>query len=364
MLLGQSAQTTAPVPKVASPDILSDGRVTFRFYDPGAKEVSLHLEGVPENAPMRRDAQGVWSITTAPLPPDYYGYSFIADGVRRLDPNNTSIKPNLVEIESLLHLTGSTPQPWDVTGVPHGVVHHHLFQSAVVGNQNDFYVYTPPGYDANAKTKYPALYLLHGFSDDASGWTAVGKANLILDNLIASGKARPMIVVMPLGYGAPQVLSGGWQDRQMDRYWLENLQKFAQMLLTEVIPQVEQQYRVSTDREDRAVAGLSMGGAESLFVGLNQTEKFAWVGGFSSGLRRLDFPAQFAGATAKSASQLRLLWIACGTDDSLLDSNRKFEAWLRAQGIQPKVLETPGAHTWMVWRRNLIAFASQLFQKP
>jgi len=195
---------TAPV--VQSPEVQPDGKVTFRFFDPGAKEAQLNFEGAPKPLPMTRDDSGLWSITLGPLDPDLYGYIFIADGVYLLDPNNSSLKPNLLQPQNVVEVSGPVPQLWDVAEVPHGVVHHHFFKSKVVGDQRDFYVYTPPGFDPKAKTKYPVFYLLHGFSDSADGWTAVGKANVILDNLIAQGKVKPMIVVMPLGYGTPEMI--------------------------------------------------------------------------------------------------------------------------------------------------------------
>jgi enterochelin esterase family protein len=364
-------------PTIKSPEVQPDGTVVLRYYDPGAKVVQYRLEGVPDPIPMTRDDQGVWSVMTAILPPDYYGYEFLADGARQLDPNNPNIKPNLLDIQNVVHVTGTPPPLWEVSDVPHGIVHHHFFHSAVVGDQRDFYVYTPPNYDPNAQTKYPVLYLLHGFSDDASGWTAVGKANVILDNLIAQNKAKPMIVVMPLGYGDPAVLAEGWKHTNMDKFWLSNIQKFRDSLLTEVMPQVERQYRISTDRNDRAIAGLSMGGAESLYTGLNTLDRFAWIGGLSSAtghFNAANFPAlpsgkdatQVAGRSTKEAAgdpeQIRLLWIACGVDDHLIGDNRHFIAWLQSIGLKPVQVETPGAHTWMVWRRNLIAFAPQLFQ--
>lgn len=348
---------------IKSPEVQADGRVTFRAFAPGAKAVSLMLEGTKETMPMQRDEQGVWSLTTARLAADYYGYGFLADGVLLLDPNNTTIKPNLIQIQDMVHVTGAEPQLWDVADVPHGVLYHHFFKSNVVGDQRDFYVYTPPGYDPKGKTKYPTLYLLHGFSDDASGWTAVGKANVILDNLIAQGKAKPMIVVMPLGYGDPEVLAGGWNQNHMDKFWMQNTTKFRDSLLTEVMPQVEKAYKVSQDRNDRAIAGLSMGGGESLFTGLNTLDRFAWIGAMSSATKHFDIATDFPGLDAKKNSQIRLLWIACGVDDRLLDDNRNFIASLKGAGLQPVVVETPGAHTWMVWRRNLIALAPQLFRK-
>jgi enterochelin esterase-like enzyme len=349
-------------PPMVSPDVQPDNRVAFRFRAPNAKEVSLNLEGA-KDTPMVKDADGVWSVTVGPLDPDYYGYGFIADGVGLVDPSNWMMKPNLLSQESEVHVPGPPSLPWETADVPHGIVHHHFYRSDVVGDQRDYYVYTPPGYDPRGKETYPVLYLLHGFSDDASGWTAVGRANIILDNLIAQGKAKPMLVVMPLGYGAPEILSQGFGgfDRQQLRN--KNFSKFAEALLTEVVPQVEQTYRVSKDRESRAITGLSMGGAESLLTGLNHLDQFAWVGAFSSGGMPEDFDKAFPGLDAKSASKLRLLWIACGTDDGLIKINRELRGWLKAKGIKETEIETPGAHTWMVWRRNLAEFAGLLFQK-
>jgi enterochelin esterase family protein len=249
-----------------------------------------------------------------------------------------------------------------INDVPHGIVHRHLYKSRVVGDQRDFYVYTPPDYDPNGRTRYPVLYLLHGYSDDASGWTAVGRAHVILDNLIAQRKAKPMLLVMPLGYGAPEIVQpnfAGFRDPNLRQ---RNFDRFRDALLTEVIPQVEKSYRVSKDRGARAIAGLSMGGAESLFVGLNALDRFAWVGAFSSGGLSDDFNAAFPALDSKANGQLRLLWIACGTEDRLIDTSRRFRDWLKTKEVRNTGLETPGAHTWMVWRRYLAAFAPLLFQ--
>ena len=202
---GQPAQAPPPPPLV-SPDVHADRTVTFRFRDPNAQSVTLNLEGA-KPVPMTKDADGVWSLTTAPLEPEIYGYSFVADGVSLLDPNNSSIKPNYLSLANMVHVPGASPLPWEVADVKHGEIHHHFYKSAIIGDQRDLFVYTPPGYDAKARTKYPVLYLLHGYSDDASGWTAVGKANVILDNLIAQGKAKPMVIVTTLGYGAPEIVA-------------------------------------------------------------------------------------------------------------------------------------------------------------
>lgn len=346
-------------PTVVSPDVQSDGKLTLRFLDPGAKAVKVMFEGEPKPLDMTRDDAGVWSLTLGPLSPEIYGYIFLADGVALMDPNNPVIKPNLIQPQNTVEIPGATPQLWDVAEVPHGVVHHHFYKSQVVGDQRDYFVYTPPGF--NPKTKYPVLYLLHGYSDGADGWTAVGKANVILDNLIAQNKIKPMIVVMPLGYGTPEMIKLKWNAWQHPEVRQENFDKFRKALITEVMPQVESAYPVSGKREDRAIAGLSMGGSESLLTGLNNIDKFAYVGAFSSGGLPEGYAESFPALDAKQAKQLKTLWIACGTSDSLIEPNRKFKAWLKSKEVPFTDIETPGAHTWMVWRNNLINFTPLLF---
>ncbi len=360
-LLTALALGQAPTP-VISPEVHADNSVTFRLRDPNAKSVLLRLEGQVKPFGMEKDDQGIWNTTTPPLSPDYYGYSFVADGVALIDPSNWLHKPNFLNPQSAVHVVGPASLPWEVNDVPHGEVHHHFYRSAVAGDDRDYYVYTPPGYDPRTKENYPVLYLLHGFSDDASGWTAVGRANVILDNLIAQGKARPMIVVMPLGYGTMEMVRHGWGVWNNTELRNRNFAKFREALLTEVMPRIESEYRASRDRSGRAVAGLSMGGAESLLTGLNAPDKFAWVGGFSSGGIPEDLASDFPSLDANTNQQLRLLWIACGTEDGLITANRNLRGWLKSKGVKVTEIETPGAHTWMVWRRNLIEFASLLFR--
>ncbi len=355
-----TAQQQPPV--VRSPEVQSDGHIVFRLLAPNAHQVTVGIEGQAAPLAMQKDDQGIWSVTGPALVPNIYGYSFNVDGTHIIDPANTKIKPNLLNLSNWVEVPGASPMPWDQTDIPHGEVHHHFYHSSVVGDNRDYFVYTPPGYDPAAKTTYPALYLLHGFSDDASGWTAVGEANLIIDNLIAAKQARPMIIVMPLGYGAPEILhrtgpatAPGLREK--------NMGNFRTALIDEVMPAVEQAYRVDTDRNARAIAGLSMGGAESLWTGLNRTDKFSWVASFSAGGLGDDLAAAFPNASADSNQQLHLLWMACGTEDRLIEPNRKMEAWLQSKGVQLTVVETPGMHTWMVWRHNLITLAPLLFQK-
>jgi enterochelin esterase family protein len=336
--------------------------VTVRFRDAGAKEVMFNLEGA-KPAAMTKGADGVWTITTAPLEPDDYGYFFTADGVPQLDSDNPVIKPNLIGVQNQLHVPGPAPLPWEVAGVPHGVIHHHFYKSGVAGDQRDYYVYTPPDYETSAKKKYPVLYLLHGYSDDASGWTAVGRANVILDNLIAQGKAKPMVIVMPLGYGAPEMIQKKWNAWSDHALRDRNFTNFREALLNEVMPRVDREYRVSTKPQDTAIAGLSMGGSETLIAGLNNPEKFAWAGAFSSGGLGDDMAKWFPSTDSKVNDKLKLLWISCGADDALIKANRNIVDWLKGKGVKLTFVEVPGEHTWMVWRRNLVTFASLIFQK-
>lgn len=366
-----SAQQPKPAPNAApqmppaliTPEVHSDDSVTFRFRAPNAQEVSVRREGVPDPLQMQKDENGIWTVTTAPLPPDYYGYSIIVDGQRTIDPYNSLLKPNLLSTENMVHVQGERSLPWELNDVAHGEVHHHFYRSAVANDDRDYYVYTPPSYNRAAKTTYPVLYLLHGYSDDASGWTSVGRANVILDNLIVQGKAKPMIVVMPLGYGTMEMVRVGWGGiGNHPDVREQNLAKFREALLTEVMPKVEAEYRVDKDRNARAIAGLSMGGSESLLNGLNSLDKFAWVGAFSAGGLPEPFEKDFPGLDAKANQQLKLLWIACGTEDRLITANRNLREWLKQKGVNHVDVETPGMHTWMVWRRNLAEFAPLLYR--
>ncbi len=355
------AEPSIPPPEwLVSPEVHADNSVTFRFSAPNAHEVKLDREGA-EPQIMQKDDRGVWNITTAPIAPDHYGYSILVDGVRMLDPYNSLLVPNLLTPANAVWVPGGASLPWEMNDVPHGQIHHHIYKSLAIGDERDYYVYTPPDYESAKKTTYPVLYLLHGFSDDASAWTAVGHANLIFDNLIESGKVKPMIVVMPLGYGTMEMIRLGWNAWSHADVRERNFSKF-QDALNEVMFRAETEYRITPNRTSRAIAGLSMGGSESLLTGLNHLDQFAWVGAFSSGGLPEDFEKTFPGLDAKANSRLHLLWIACGTDDSLITPNRNLRAWLKIKGIQHTDIETPGQHTWMVWRRNLAEFAPLLFR--
>ena len=357
-----AAQPPAPL---RSTEIHRDHSVTFSYKDVTATNVTLALDGVDKPIAMEKGETGIWTVTTQPLAPEIYGYHFEANGDRRLDPNNPRTTINLVAISNLITVPGATPQPWEDMNVPHGILHRHIYTTSTVlglpDNQSGYFVYTPPGYDGKAKQPYPVLYLLHGWSDSESGWSVVGRANLILDNLLAAGKIKPMVVVMPLGYGDLAFLRTHdvWEDPAAIDH---NTDLFTQALLTEVLPRVESEYRVSKDRNDRAIAGLSMGGLESLEVGLTHTGQFAWIGGFSSAVHNLEYTKVLASLDPGTAN-LRLLWIACGTEDNLIRPNRKLVDFLKTKNMPVTQIETPGLHTWLVWRDNLVHFAPLLFQQ-
>lgn len=360
--LPRTTPPTPPVP-IRSAEVNPDRTITFRYRDAVASKVSITVDVIGKPLPMEKNDADVWSVTTEPMAPEIYAYHFTVDGGSRLDAANPRFAPNLVGISNLIEIPGDEPQMWDATNVPHGAVHHHTYTTNTVlglaNNQSDFYVYTPPNYDPKAKKPYPVLFLLHGWSDDASGWTAVGQANLILDNLLAQGKIKPMVVVMPLGYGDMSFVRdhGVWnQPGTIDH----NVSLYQKALLSEVLPQIESTYNVSRKREDRAIVGLSMGGLESLTIGLTHADMFAYVGGFSSAVHALDAEKQFPALDPKAAN-LRLLWIACGVDDQLIAPNREFISWLKTKNMPVTQIETPGRHTWSVWRDNLIHFTPLLF---
>jgi len=365
-LVAVIAAAAAQQPSLNSHEVNPDHSVTFRCFAPTAQQVTVSLDYDHHPVAMSRGGDGVWSLTTQPLEPALHMYALAVDGTAILDPFNASIDANLVYRANLVSIFGANPQLWDTADVPHGVVHHHAYRSAAIRGLpeglEDYYVYTPPGYDPAGASRYPVLYLLHGWSQVAESWLSEGRANVILDNLIAQGRARPMVAVMPLGYGDMGFVTGGsgqWNDESRIA---DNLGRFSDALLSEIVPQVEAGYRVSTDREDRAIAGLSMGGGESLVIGLSHQDMFAWVGGFSSAVLYADLDKTFQAAAQRKGGAPRLLLVACGTHDDLIAANRKFVAWLKAKGLQPTAVETPGIHNWPVWRDNLIGLAPLLFR--
>jgi len=357
ILVGATSLVSAQ--PVRSPQLLPDNRIVFRLRAPNAQQVLVRCESVGQ-LKMEKDQQGIWTTTIGPLQPDIYAYCFIVDGLQVPDPANPMLKYNLLNTESLLHIPGPG-LPWEVTDVPHGIVHRHLYRSGIAAEDRPFLVYTPPGYSPTAKEPYPVLYLLHGYSDAEDAWVTVGRANIILDNLMAAGKARPMVVVMPLGYGNRQVIEGGWQGLANTGVWQDSLERFRRILLEELLGQVERLYHVRTDPDGRAIAGLSMGGTQSLMIGLNALDRFAWIGAFSSGGLSSDLERTFPAIGPSANERIRLLWIACGKQDGMFGANQRLIDWLRNKGIRFQWVQTEGGHSFTVWRRYLADIAQLLF---
>ena len=351
---------------VRSPEVADDRRVTFRFLAPGAAEVVVLSDELGRLAMIKNDA-GVWQITTEPLEPDFYTYRFVIDGVAVADPANTLNKPGVTGgHSSIVHVPGPASLLWEMNDVPRGVVHHHRYRSARLDGENEFYVYSPPGYDAAGKRAYPVLYLLHGVGDDARGWTTAGRANVILDKLTARGEAEPMLVVMPLGYGFANPADRVGEIFAPLPNHREMMDAFADTLLDEVIPEVERVYLVDARRDSLPLGVLSIGGTQALYIGLYQPSRFIWGAAFSgafimyAGMYDVYFPD--VKAEDRPAQDV---WIACGKKDFLFPVNRSLDKWLTSKGVEHKFTRTPGGHTWTVWRRNLGRYAKTLFRdKP
>ena len=344
--------------RVLSPEVLADHRVTFRLQAPQAREVMLTGEFLDGRKSLEQGADGMWTVTVGPIDPETYHYNFTIDGVRTIDPLNSNLKTGSTAstISSVLDIAGETTAFYRGQDVPHGDVRTHWYQSKSLTSLRRLTVYTPPGYDApGSQARLPVLYLFHGANADESAWIRVGRANLILDNLMAAGKIKPFIVVMPFGYGVDP--NGGPQT--------ENTARFAKDLIDDVIPYIQSRYRTSTDRAQRAIVGLSMGGGEALTIGLNRLDLFSYVGGFSAAIgQSARFSETFAGLIADpdTNKKLRLLWVGCGTDDSLFAPNKGFSEFLTANKVTHTFKQSGGAHTWMVWRRYLNEVSPLLFQ--
>jgi enterochelin esterase-like enzyme len=345
-------------PRVVSPEVGADRRVTFRLAAPKATEVTVSGDFEPTPKAMTKGEGGVWSYTTPPLEPAVYSYSFSVDGVPTAEPFNTALKASAIwGLQSMVEVRGAAPAPYEVRDVPHGAVTIIRYRSKVTGGPRGLYVYTPPGYDAEAKTKYPVLYLLHGYGDDESSWTAVGRANYIADNLLTEGGARPMLIVMPNGHSLPPPTPAELRTRE--RWFPDNTESFERELLSEIIPAVESRFRVRAGQAHRAVAGLSMGGGESLTVGLRHPELFGWVAGFSSAVSYVE--GSLGGRLPADDPRRRLLWLGVGRQDFLFDDNQKFEIALAGRNVRHVWNPTLGAHTWPVWRAYLGLLLPELF---
>ena len=392
---GPQVQPARP-PAVVSPDVLADGRVVFRIFAPKAAAVTLNAGDIPASsiaapgaapapqapappagAVFTKAENGVWEFTTAaPVPPGAFRYTFLVDGVRTLDPVNTRTSESNTAMWSMFYVPGIDLEA--VSDVPHGAVAEVFYASAVLKTTRRMHVYTPPGYEAGNR-KYPVFYLLHGAGDTDDAWTSVGRAGFIFDNLIAAGRAVPMIVVMPAGH-QPAAPANALVFASPEAAFGNAVSRFTQEFLTDVLPYVERNYRTLTDRPNRAIAGLSMGGSQTLDIAFRQLAKFACIGVFSSGATLGGGRGAAPGAApappppswesvhladldnASLKNGTRLVWLGTGVDDRLMPNTRNTVELLKKHGFQPEFKETPGGHTWLVWRDYLREFAPRLFR--
>jgi len=344
-------------PALSSPEVRPDRTVTFRLRAPNAKEVSVGGEWGGGEKPLSKDEQGVWTVTLGPLPAELYGYHLTVDGLQMLDPSNSAVKPMRSPRTSIVEVPGDPPLIHEYRNVPRGTVRMHEYTSRSLGKRRSLNAYTPPGYDGDPAQRYPVLYLFHGAGDNQATWTVMGRANVIVDNLLADGKVKPMVIVMPDGHATPAAPPQGAADGRS-----RNLGVFERDLLEDVIPFVEANYRVRTDSTNRAIAGLSMGGGQSLTIGLNHADRFAWIGGFSAAIFNTETSLAPALTNPKATdAALRLVWIACGKDDRLVDGAGQLSSLLMGHSIRHEFQVTEGNHSWPVWRRYLAEFAPRLF---
>ena len=347
---GQSSWAAEKEP-VDSPVIRQDHRVLFRLEAPLAGKVELR--GVQRQVvPMARDAHGVWSVTVGPLAPGIYGYSFLVDGEAMLDPSNPEVKPERDPDESELEVTSDPPLLTQWQDVGHGTVHLHDYFSKPLKRLRRLRVYTPPGYEASSTSRFPTLYLMHGTGDTEATWTEFGRAHFIEDNLLARAKTQPMIIVMTDGH-ADLTDEEGISPR--------NLEKMESDLLQAVLPLVDKTYRTVADADHRAICGLSMGGFQSMFIGLRHLENFAWVCGMSAYVPQVEKTCAPALNDPRTNDRLRLFWHRIGRDDFLLPDQKIFEAALQKHGIKRQFAVTEGDHSWPVWRTYLEELLPVLF---
>src|SRR5689334_3435307 len=362
---------TAATPAVASP-VVGGGNVTFRLRAPDAKAVTVSGDFGPDVA-LSRDAEGVWSATVGPLKPDVYVYYFIVDGVRLPDPVNPQLKIGYVPstTTSIVNVPGDGPAFYDVQDVAHGEIRTLLYKSKSNKVVRELNVYLPPGYDANARERYPVLYLLHGFANDHHSWHRYGRANDILDNLLAKKAIKPFIVVMPLGYGGASVNGDGTGIPPANAgAFGGDFALYERDILEDIIPLIDGKYRTLANRENRAIMGFSMGGMQAGRFGLGHLDTFSYVGIMSAGLlgnpasaaAGPDVIAPLAANPAAANKQLKLLWIGCGVDDTAMVGARSTHEALQKAGIQHTFVESEGAHHWRVWRRYLRDVAPLLFR--
>lgn len=344
---------------IVSPLVNADNTVVFSYVAPKANDVKLNVQFEKANVQMTKDSTGVWSVKLGPVKPDMYPYFFIVDGVQVADPLCHDVFPNEGFKNSIVEITGSTPLVHTIQNVPHGTLSYRYYYSKELGTR-PVVVYTPPSYEKDTKTKYPVLYLLHGSSDTEETWTKVGRAHIILDNLINQGKAVPMIIVMPYGRCFPKISKSSGSLRNWD-----NLQEFKKDFFDNLMPFVESNYRVKKDKDSRAIAGFSGGGGETLYLGLNNFDVFSYVCGFAPGMLKNEFDRNNAVAfadPAKTTQNIKLLWFGVGREDITFNVVNEYIKVLDEKKIKYETFFSDGGHTWMNCKLFLSTVAPKLFK--
>ena len=348
LVLTGIAANAQRAPSLNSPEVNTDHSITFRYYSRNAKQVILKGEFLKTPVSMTTDTAGIWSVTVPPVKPDIYPYSFMVDSVELADPNNSYIFANERFKRSIVDIPGDEPLIHALQNVPHGKISYQYYKSTTLGTTRQLLVYTPPGFNATAKKKYPVLYLIHGGSDTEETWTKVGHANLIADNLIAKSLATPMIIVMPYGNVRPAPMPDFTKD-----------------VINDIIPFIESNYPVSTDSKNRAVAGFSVGGGQTLNIGLTNTDKFAYIASYAPYTATEEFQKNFTNWTPdedKMNKQLKLFIISVGTEDFLYESVKKNLAMFEEKKIRVKPYIVPGGHTWMNCKQYLATTLQEIFK--
>jgi len=354
-------------PFVISPQVLPDKKVTFRYLAPSAKEVKLGgSQFGAANVAMTKDSIGIWSVTVGPIRPDIYPYNFVVDGIGVMDPANEDYFPNERFKASLVDVTGFTPTIHAMRDVPHGSVNYEYYPS-VEGTTGSLVIYTPPGYDKNPLKKYPVFYLISGTTDTEETFFKVGRTNLIIDNLIAEGKAQPMIIVMPYGNPAATIAEQKGGSKPADPVGRESADAMARMkgfaddLTGNVISYVDKNYRTIPNRDNRAIGGFSRGGGQTLRTAFWNIDKFAWICCYSAYLPPTEMENNYQSLVSDPAhtnKQLRLLWVSVGNEDFLYNDVATFLNYLSSKKINYKSLVTGGGHTWM----NVKTFLTETMQ--
>jgi enterochelin esterase family protein len=343
-------------PRLVSPEVHPGRTITFRVRAPKASEVALSFPGSPR--PMTKDGDGVWSVTIGPVAPEVYEYAFTVDGVRVPDTANSEVATGKGLPGSIVDVPATPPRFDQVQDVPHGALEIRSYPSRALARRRQMYVYLPPQYDSDPSRRFPVLYLRHGGGDDESTWSGLGRAGVILENLLAKRSAVPMLIVMTNGD-----TDGSWAGGSS----AEGIELLGKELLGDVIPLVEKTYRVLPGAENRAITGLSMGGGQAFTIGIKHLDTFAWVGEFSSGLiSEVGFDLTkhlpgFLDHPAEVNQQLHLLFLSCGTEDPRYPGQLDLMDALKSRGIRYEWYPTPGAHEWKVWRHALADFMPRLF---